>query len=140
MLASLARPGFPRCATADRRRAPAAEPHRRLWEIDENLVRNELTDAQRADHHVRREKIMVRMGLVSAPGKGGDRRSTDKLSIGPSYAKQAAASLGVDERTVRHDIARGSKIAPEIMAEVSGTDLDRGVHVLDGAGLGVRNR
>jgi hypothetical protein len=36
----------------------------------------------------------------------------DKLSVGPAYFKPAADSLGVDERTVRRDLARGKKIAP----------------------------
>jgi ParB-like chromosome segregation protein Spo0J len=99
-----------------------------LWEIDENFARSELTDAQRADHHVRREAILVRMGEVAAGGKGGDRRSTDKLSVG--YATKAAADLGVDERTVRRDLRRGKNIAPDVLAEVAGTDMDKGV-VLD---------
>lgn len=99
-----------------------------LWEIDENFARAELTDAQRAEHHVRREEILVRKGEVAKGGKGGDRRSTDKMSVG--YAKKAAADLGVDERTVRRDLARGKKITPDVLAEVAGTDLDKGV-VLD---------
>jgi len=73
-------------------------------------ARAELTDAQRADHHVRREAILIRMGEVATGGKGGDRRSTDKLSVG--YATRTAADLGVDERTVRRDLRRGKNIAP----------------------------
>lgn len=99
-----------------------------LWEIDENLIRAELSDAQRADHHARREDIMVRKGLV-LPGAGRPRNS-DKLSGKTSYSRQAATSLGVDERTVRRDLARGKSIAPAVMAEVVGTKLDSGV-VLD---------
>jgi len=99
-----------------------------LWEIDENFARAELSDAQRAEHHMRREEILVRKKLVAPGGKGGDRRSTDKLSVG--YAKKTATDLGVDERTVRRDLARGKHIAPEVLAEVAGTDLDKGV-VLD---------
>lgn len=64
------------------------------------------------------------MGEVAAGGKGGDRRSTDKLSVG--YATRAAADLGVDERTVRRDLRRGKNIAPEVLAEVAGTDMDKG--------------
>ena len=56
------------------------------------FARAELTDAQRADHHVRREAILIRMGEVSS-GRGGDQ--TDKLSV-RSYAKKASADLGVD--------------------------------------------
>jgi hypothetical protein len=99
-----------------------------LWEIDENFARSELTDAQRADHHVRREAILMRKGLVLPGGRGGDRRSKDTLSVG--YASQAAASLSVDARTVRRDLRRGKNITPEVMAEVAGTALDKGV-VLD---------
>lgn len=100
-----------------------------LWEIDENFARAELTDAQRADHHVRREAILVRRGAVAAPGQGGDRRSSEKSSLG-SYAAQASETLGVSKRTVEKDLARGKSIAPDVLAEVSGTALDKGV-VLD---------
>lgn len=100
-----------------------------LWEIDENFARAELTDAQRADHHVRREAILVRRGEAAKPGKGGDRRSTASSAIG-SYSKKAAGDLGFSERTVRQDLARGKKIAPAVLAAVSGTALDKGV-VLD---------
>ena len=47
-----------------------------------------------------------------------------------SYAKQSADALGVDERTIRRDLARGKNIAPDVLAEVAGTSLDKGV-VLD---------
>lgn len=99
-----------------------------LWEIDENFARAELTDAQRADHHVRREVILVRRGEVARGGKGGDRRSTDKLSVG--YATKTASDLGVDGRTIRRDLRRGKNIDADVLAEVAGTDMDKGV-VLD---------
>ncbi|MGL4197549.1 MAG: ParB/RepB/Spo0J family partition protein [Allorhizobium sp.] len=96
-----------------------------LWEIDENFARAELTDAQRAEHHVRREEILVRKGLVSAPGRGGKRQVGDR-----SYAAQAADTLGQSQRAVERDMRRGKNITPEVMAEVAGTALDKGV-VLD---------
>lgn len=99
-----------------------------LWEIDENFARAELSDAQRAEHHVRREEILKRKGLVN-PSRGPAKVS-DNLSATRSYASQAAETLGVDERTVRRDLRRGKNIAPEVMAEVAGTALDKGV-VLD---------
>lgn len=68
----------------------------------------------------------MRKGLARATTKHSG-RNADKLS---AYSKQAAASLGVDERTVRRDLARGKNIAPDILSEVAGTDLDKGV-VLD---------
>ena len=97
-----------------------------LWEIDENFARAELTDAQRAEHHVRREEILKRKGLVSN-GRGGDQSEKSSLR---SYARQASDTLGVSKRTVEKDLARGKKIAPDVLSEVAGTDLDKGV-VLD---------
>jgi len=97
-----------------------------LWEIDENLQRAELTDAQRADHHTRREAILIRRGEARETTAHSG-RNADKLS---AYSKKAAADLGVDERTIRRDLARGKKIEPDVLAEVSGTSLDKGV-VLD---------
>ena len=99
-----------------------------LWEIDENFARSELTDAQRADHHVRRETILVRMGEVKT--STGPNKVTDKLSATRSYATRAAADLGVDERTVRRDLRRGKNISPDVLADIAGTDMDKGV-VLD---------
>jgi hypothetical protein len=54
-----------------------------------------------------------------SPGATGTRPGNlDKLS---KYSAQAAATLGVDERTVRRDLARGKKIAPEVLVEVAGS-------------------
>lgn len=94
-----------------------------LWEIDENFARAELTDAQRAEHHVRREDILKRKGLVNA--KPGPARVSDNLSATQSYAAQAAETLGVNRRTVERDLARAKKIAPDILAEVAGTVRER---------------
>lgn len=60
---------------------------------------------------------------------GGRVRKGDKLS---SYSDDAAAALGVDKRTVQRDLRRGKKITPDVLAEVAGTELDKGV-VLDEA-------
>ena len=99
-----------------------------LWEIDENFARAELSDAQRAEHHVRREEILKRKGLVRE--NGGDRKSERQIVGLKSYADQAADTLGVNRRTVERDLRRGKNIAPEVMAEVAGSRLDKGV-VLD---------
>ena len=79
--------------------------------------RAELTDAQRADHHVRREEILKRKGMVQSAG--GDRKSNGQNVHLKSYAKQTADTLGVDERTVRRDLARGKNITPDVLAEVA---------------------
>lgn len=98
-----------------------------LWEIDENFARAELSDAQRADHHVRRMRILIDKGLVKDAPKGGRPRNGEKSA---SYSEQASASLGVSKRTVQVDLQRGKNITPDVLAEVAGTPLDKGV-VLD---------
>lgn len=100
-----------------------------LWEIDENFARAELSDAQRAEHHVRRETILKRRGVVNTK-PGPTKVGVGEKSSLTSYAKQASEALGVSRRTVEKDLARGKRIAPEVLAEVAGTDLDKGV-VLD---------
>jgi len=59
--------------------------------------------------------------LVKDVPKGRRPKNSNNLS---AYSARAAESLGVDERTVRRDLARGKKIAPDVLAEVAGTDLD----------------
>lgn len=98
-----------------------------LWEIDENFARAELSDAQRADHHVRREAILVRKGVVLDYKGGRPAKSVTKLV---AYSDKTAGDLGVHPNTIRRDLRRGKKIDPAVLADVAGTDLDKGV-VLD---------
>lgn len=96
-----------------------------LWEIDENFARAELTDAQRADHHVRREAILIRRGEVNA--KPGPAKVSDKMSPTTSYATKAAETLGVSKRTVERDLARGKGIEREVLLasdDLTGSQLD----------------
>lgn len=93
-----------------------------LWEIDENFARAELTDAQRADHHARRERILIAKGVVRPNGRPNSANSA-KLS----YADQAASSLGVSRRTVAQELARGKKIDPDVLKgadDLNGSQLD----------------
>lgn len=60
-------------------------------------------------------------------GRGGDQSEKSSLR---SYASQASETLGVTKRTVEKDLARGKKISPDVLAEVAGAELDKGV-VLD---------
>jgi hypothetical protein len=71
---------------------------------------------------------MARKKLVAPLSeKAGRPFKSENLS---KYSAVAAAQLGVDERTVRNDLRRATKIEADVMAEVTGTALDKGV-VLD---------
>jgi ParB family transcriptional regulator, chromosome partitioning protein len=92
-----------------------------LREIDENLIRADLTDAERAAHHARRQELHQQKHPETK--HGGDRKS--KKSSGQNghsnerYTKETVAQTGESERTVRRHVTRGKKI-PNI-ADAVGT-------------------
>jgi len=70
---------------------------------------------------------MEDLGLVRGNGRPNSANSA-KLS----YADAASETLGVSRRTVAQDLRRGREIEPDVLADVAGTPLDKGV-VLDDA-------
>jgi ParB-like chromosome segregation protein Spo0J len=51
--------------------------HRELSEIDENLIRAELTELEKGEHVARRKAVYERLHPAAPSGRGGDRRSTE---------------------------------------------------------------
>jgi hypothetical protein len=101
-----------------------------LWEIDENLCRNELTPAERASHVARRKAIYLELNPetnhgANAGGPSGQFVQTEK----PSFAAETASATGKDERTVRRDAERGEKVIPEVINLITGTKLDSGSYL-----------
>lgn len=101
---------------------------RQLAECDENLCGTKLTPAERALFTRRRKEIYealhpeTRQGGV---GRGGYK--DDNLS---SFSDDTAARTGRNKRDVQRDASRGERIADDVLADIRGTDLDKGV-VLD---------
>lgn len=95
-----------------------------LWEIDENFARAELTLAQKADHHARRRRILLAKGIVS------DKPGVKSSSPRKVYSVEAAKTLGVSRQSVDKHVWRGNNIAPEVLTEITGSDLDT-TRVLD---------
>ena len=104
-----------------------------LCEIDENLIRADLTPAEQAAHHARRKELYEqKYGKAKAKGahkancKMGRRHdATDNLS--DAYTTDAAKKTGKNPRSVRRDVARGENI-PNV-AELAGTSLDQGTEL-----------
>lgn len=96
--------------------------------IDENLMRSELSPAERAKGTARRKAIYLELHPETAPG--GDRRGNqmDKLST-CSFADSTAAVIGKDARSVRRDAERGKRISEPALTLVSGTQLDAGKYL-----------
>ena len=101
-----------------------------LVEIDENLVRADLTPAERAAHQAKRKEIYERLhpetkagaaqakGMNAAQGRG--RQNGDHVG---RYTADAAKKTGKSERSIQREAARGAAI-PDVAA-LAGTSLDK---------------
>ena len=101
-----------------------------LVEIDENLVRADLTPAERAAHQAKRKEIYERLhpetkagaaqakGMNAAQGRG--RQNGDHVD---RYTADAAKKTGKSERSIQREAARGAAI-PDVAA-LAGTSLDK---------------
>ncbi|WP_208948402.1 ParB N-terminal domain-containing protein [Segnochrobactrum spirostomi] len=95
----------------------------RLLEIDENLIRRELSALDRASHLAERRRIYEELYPDTARGNAGAAArwgyATDKLS----FASETAARLGISERDVQRSIARHTRIAPDVRAKIALTAI-----------------
>lgn len=106
------------------------ELDRQLCEIDENLIREDLTPVDRALFLARRKEIY----LVKHPetANGGDRKSDRQVGeLNNNDAKRftaaTAEATGQKERTIQRDVERGEKISTTALQMLRGTRHDKGV-------------
>ena len=105
-----------------------------LAEIDENLIRNELSPAERAIAISRRKAVYEALHPEAA--HGGSRKSSRQLGdlIEPDrgddgaerFTKTTADATGKSERSVQRDAQRGDEIGTDALAKVVNTSLDKG--------------
>ncbi|MBI1179120.1 MAG: hypothetical protein GC201_01080 [Alphaproteobacteria bacterium] len=99
-----------------------------LWEIDENLIRNELSPSQKAKHLKRRQEIWE--GLTA--GTSGAASLGDGRAAGPQHQKSFAADTrsvtGLSKGNVNEALARANALGDDLDA-ISGTSLDKGVEM-----------
>lgn len=93
-----------------------------LWEIDENLMRAELTAAQEAEHLARRKRVW------KAINKGGKKIPTSTTGQKADFASDTAASVGQTKRAINAKIAVANKIGPDLQL-IAGTSLDKGTEM-----------
>jgi ParB-like chromosome segregation protein Spo0J len=108
----------------------ASTDERQLWEIDENLMRSELSQAEYSRHVALRKEIYERLHPETVHGAigGGHDQS---CHVGDSdkadrFTADTAAKTGKSERSVQRAAQRGEKIAEDVLARIKGTRLDTG--------------
>lgn len=94
----------------------------RLREIDENLIRHELTALDRARFLAERKRIYE--ALNPAAKRGGDRRSDQTANMAVwSFSADIAEKAGLSERSIRRAVALAEALSPEVVAQVQHTPL-----------------
>lgn len=97
---------------------------------DENLIRRDLTPAQRAKLVAQRKKAYEAVHPETkhggAPGKaGGGKAKTANLA---GFAQDTASRTGKPLRSIERDITRSRKLGPDL-DRVTGTSLDKGAEL-----------
>jgi N6-adenosine-specific RNA methylase IME4/ParB-like chromosome segregation protein Spo0J len=102
-----------------------------LAEIDENLMRADLSPAENAIHVAERKRIYLKMHPETAstrqrggPGRGKKNESQNAIRLDPAFVDDAAAKTGKHRATVARAAARGENIVN--IADCIGTSLDKG--------------
>lgn len=94
----------------------------RLREIDENLIRQELTALDRARFLHERKRLYEAMN--PGTGRGGDRRSDQSAKLAVwSFSADIAEKTGLSERTIQRAVELATKLSPDVMAKVRHTPL-----------------
>jgi ParB family transcriptional regulator, chromosome partitioning protein len=101
-----------------------------LTEIDENLIRSELSILEQGELLIERDEILSSLGLRA---KVGDNQWTKKGMAKPSIPltnKDISKEIGLSDRTIRErkQIARG--ILPEVRDKIRNTTLADNAHAL----------
>lgn len=118
------------------REETGTEDDAKLWEIDENLCRAELSEIDRAEHLRDRKVIYERLHPQAKAAIGADlaaKRWADNAAGNlpvASFAADTAAKTGLDESTIRRSIRRAESIPAEVREEIKDTTIaDSGVQL-----------
>ncbi|QTQ84589.1 ParB N-terminal domain-containing protein [Agrobacterium tumefaciens] len=105
------------------------ELDRQLCEIDENLIRADLTPTDRALFLARRKEIYLIKHPETAAGENQHTRvrKVCEGSEAKRFTAATAAATGQKERTIQLDVERGEKISATALQMLRGTRHDKGV-------------
>lgn len=95
-----------------------------LAEIDENLIRNELTVLEQGEHLLRRNELLEVLGQRA---KQGDNRFTNNRhadSAPLKTTKNIANEMGISKRVAQENIQIAKKLDNEVKEQIKGTELE----------------
>jgi len=90
-----------------------------LAEISENLIRNELTLLERAEHLARLKTVYEQL----YPNTRGVGRPTKNSATVAPFSAWAAAQTGLAQRTVQHYVQLAESVAPEVRDAIRRTPI-----------------
>ena len=90
-----------------------------LAEISENLIRNELTLLERAEHLARLKTVYEQL----YPNTRGVGRPTKNGATVAPFSSWAAAQTGLAQRTVQHYVQLAESVAPEVRNAIRRTPI-----------------
>lgn len=97
--------------------------------IDENLMRAELSPADRAKGTARRKAIYLELHPETAHGTNQHDSIRQLGDSSVRFTVDTAENTGRSERAVQRDAERGEKISDRALAAISGTHLDTGTYL-----------
>jgi ParB family transcriptional regulator, chromosome partitioning protein len=102
-------------------------PQAELVELDENLIRSELTVLERGEGLARRKVLYEQVHPETRQGQQGHRGSGDGEYISESeiisFSDDAAEKIGASKRTIQQEIQIATNLAPEVKEQIRGTEL-----------------
>jgi hypothetical protein len=114
--------------------ADEGEDEYRLWEIDENLARAELTATEEAEHLYERKRVWERIkdaesSGTSCPTTRVSARGRVNEGQPQQFAAETAAATGKSKRDINRAVARAEAVCDDARALLVGTDLDTGAYL-----------
>lgn len=109
--------------------APLSAPEAELAEIDENLVRNDLTVLERGEHLARRKVLYeeahpeAKAGAARAAGMNRSLGNNVGEIISPTFAQDTASRIGVSSRTIQQEVQIADSISPAVKDAIRAHDL-----------------
>ncbi|MFC5421435.1 MAG: hypothetical protein DI537_11160 [Stutzerimonas stutzeri] len=116
-----------------------SEAEARLIEIDENLIRNELSEIDRAVSLAERKRIYEALHPETKHGGKRPKALKDQVvnfTTWSRFSKDAAKRIGLSESTVQKAVRLAVALSPDAIALIRGTALaDNGTHLKELAAL-----